>query len=361
MINGFIMKHILKFILPAFGVLLLSGCAKEAKTQANYANKLYFDAWIHVNHPQAVESGNGIYILNDVPGTGAAWNETRDGFAYIDFTVTDLDGQVTNTTHERIAQKVGTYAKGNYYGPKIQIVSDDSCPVGLADALVGMRIGGTRTVAIPSWLQTTTRYSKKEEYLDHSTGNNDAIYTITLRKAIPDGMTGGIANIYRWETDSLEAYVKKNFGPDVDSTAYTTDEGSLKYGFYFQSLTPDPDSTVLNSGSAYSLNYTGRLLNGQVFDTTIADTAKVHGIYDPTRTYEPVQINWADKATDITMGESETAVKDGFKIAVFKMHLNEKARTAFYSVLGYGYSGTGDQIPGFSPLVFELELMKEAD
>ena len=84
----------------------------------------------------------------------------------------------------------------------------------------------------------------------------------------------------------------------------------------FQSLTPDPDSTVLNSGSAYSLNYTGRLLNGQVFDTTIADTAKVHGIYDPTRTYEPVQINWADKATDITMGESETAVKDGFKIAV---------------------------------------------
>ena len=71
MINGFIMKHILKFILPAFGVLLLSGCAKEAKTQANYANKLYFDAWIHVNHPQAVESST-MFPGRERPGTRPA-------------------------------------------------------------------------------------------------------------------------------------------------------------------------------------------------------------------------------------------------------------------------------------------------
>ncbi len=354
------MKHIVKFIIPALGVLLLSGCAKEAKTQANFAKKLYFDAWLHVNYPDAVERGNGIYILNDVPGTGTAWDASRDGFAYIDYTATDLDGQVSGTTIERIAKKVGTYAKGNYYGPKIQIVGETFCPAGIEDALVGMRIGGTRTVAIPCWLQTTSRYSDKEDYLNQSTDLSDAIYTITLRNIIADGMTDGIANIYRWEADSLDAYVKKNFGAAVDSTAYTTDEGSFKYGFYFQSLTEKPDTTKLESGNAYTLNYTGRLLNGQVFDTTIADTAKVHGIYDPTRTYEPVTINWADKYSDLTMGDSESSMIDGFKLALYKMHLNEKARTAFYSVLGYGHTGSGDKIPGFSPLVFEFELLKEA-
>ena len=61
------------------------------------------------------------------------------------------------------------------------------------------------------------------------------------------------------------------------------------------------------------------------------------------------------------MGESETSLVDGFSLGLFWMHPGEKAVVGFYSSLGYGLTGSGGSIPGFSPLVFELELMEEEE
>ena len=39
------------------------------------------------------------------------------------------------------------------------------------------------------------------------------------------------------------------------------------------------------------------------------------------------------------------------------MKSHEKGVGIFYSVLGYGSSGSGNAIPGFSPLMFEIEVV----
>ena len=39
------------------------------------------------------------------------------------------------------------------------------------------------------------------------------------------------------------------------------------------------------------------------------------------------------------------------------MKSHEKGVGIFYSALGYGSSGSGNAIPGFSPLMFEIEVV----
>jgi FKBP-type peptidyl-prolyl cis-trans isomerase FklB len=345
----------LTILAPA---LLLAGCAKEPATQTNYTNKLNFDAWIHVNHPAAVAAGNGIYILEDEPGTGEMWDAENDLFAYLDYTVTDLDGIVSSTTSEKIAKKVGTYDKADYYGPRMQLVMEGNSAVGLDDALAGMRIGGTRTVAIPSWLQTTARHDSADEYLAESVSASDAIYTITLRHKIADGLDEerGMGHIYCWEADSLEKYAAA-YMHGVDSTTYSSDGEGSKFGFYYDSVYR-PVEDLMPRDTTFKINYTGRLLNGRAFDTTIANVAKDNDIYSASRTYEPVSITMSETLSEISMDES-TSLIEGFRYALAWLHPHEKAVFAFYSPLAYSYSGSGTKIPPFSPLVFEIEVVDE--
>ncbi|MDK2825747.1 peptidylprolyl isomerase [Methanolobus vulcani] len=48
------------------------------------------------------------------------------------------------------------------------------------------------------------------------------------------------------------------------------------------------NSRVVQVGDNVSVNYTGMLEDGTVFDTSIADVAKANGIYNPARNYEPL-------------------------------------------------------------------------
>ena len=346
-------------VLPLALAALLCGCAKEPVSQANFTNKLNFDAWVHVNHPSAVAAGNGIYILDEQPGTGAAWDAENDLFAYLDYTVTNFDGIVSSTTSERIAKKVGTYDKSYYYGPRMQLIMEGNSVAGLDDALVGMRVGGTRTVAIPSWLQTTLRYDTADKYLAESVSANDAIYTLTLRKKIADGLdeTHGMGHIYCWEADSLEKYVAVHMH-GVDSTWYSSSEEGSKFGFYYDPVYRPDAENLMPRDTTFKINYTGRLLNGRAFDTTIANVAKDNDIYSASKTYEPVSITMSETLTEISLDES-TSLIDGFRYALAWLHPHEKAVFAFYSPLAYSYSGSGMAIPPFSPLVFEIEVVDE--
>ena len=62
-----------------------------------------------------------------------------------------------------------------------------------------------------------------------------------------------------------------------------------------------------------------------------------------------------------TPNEEGTTVVDGFAFCLSKLRPFEKVICAFYSELGYGYSGKAPSIPKLCPLVFEIEVVAEPE
>lgn len=342
--NNIMIKKL--FLYVAVVAVFMTGCAKSEKTSSRESTKRYLDAWISINHPDATSTELGTYILDDEPGTGSEYEEKA--FIIVKYTIRDLEGNVTSTTDKKIAQRIGDYNPSYYYGNQVWLSGEGSLPIGVEDMLDGMKVGGTRTALIPSWLFTTNRYKNKSDYFKKKLKNegSSAIYTVTL-----EGFTDNILDV---ECDSMRVYSKK-YLDGVDTTSY---------GFYYKSLVEPADTHAFSSDTSIYINYTGRLLNRQVFDTTDPDTAKMYNIYSSSKTYSPVEINWSDEYSNITMSSdssSDTDLITGFKMTLWKMRKYEKGVGMFFSPYGYASSGSGNTIPAYAPLVFEIEIVDKPE
>lgn len=326
--------------IPA--MLLVSGCADNKDKTSDEINKEYIEAWMKVNHPGITPTGKGIYILDDKEGTGEALGD-EDYFAMIEYTVAGMDGTISATTYPKIAQQIGTYDKSYYYGPHAYLRDAYTTPVGVLEILSGMKVGGVRTALVPSWLNVTEGYSG-------SSKASNAIYTITLADKTDD--------IRQWEIDTLERYAQKCMS-DVDSS-FT--------GYYYLQLKAPSDTNTLPRDTSFYINYTGKLLNGLVFDTTVEDTAKFYGIYSSSKTYAPVKIQLNENYNEITLESSSSSsssgsssVVTGFAYCLSQLKRYEKGVCAFMSQYGYKYNGNGNAIPSYAPLVFEIEMVDEPE
>ena len=212
---------------------------------------------------------------------------------------------------------------------------------GIDALLEGMRQGGTRTAIIPSWMCTQERYDNTEEYLKHETEGTTAIYTIKFLDQT--------ANLAEYEYNNLRNYAASNWAvTDTISTA----------AVFFKSFTEfASEPAQMPSDTTVYVNYIGRRVSdGQVFDTSIADTAKFYHIYDPTRDYQPVSYKWAEKADDMA---TNNKIVSGFAHGLHQMHAGEKASFAFGYNLGYKSSAKGNLIPAYAALRFDVELVPE--
>mgnify|MGYP002620896315 CR=1 FL=1 len=347
-------RTILYFILAAG---LLCACAKDPKGGLNDDAYLYFESWIQVNHPDAEHTALGAYILEDTPGTGAAPGDP-DLNPYIRVTATSrsLSGTIQTTTEAQLAKQLGTYDDIDYYGPEIWDRSDNGLAAGLEEAISTMRVGGSRTVAIPGWLLgynstdgSFYRYDTAQEYLDKVSASSATIYELTLEELIPD--------TDKWEADSCGRYISRLFpGRSVLD--------SLEFGIYYF-RTGEPSSTEsFHEDTTLYVNYIGRRLDGTVFDTNIADTAKFYGLYSASSSYGPAAVSWygdEESHTDITFtsygSSSSSSVITGFSYALDQMHPHEQGTAIFISDWGYGTSGSGITIPGYSPLRFDFQIV----
>lgn len=327
------MKHSIIIASAVLAALLSQSCAKSPELGTNDANKKYLDSWILINHPDAQRDAQGIFILDDEPGQGRAIGSAEDyPFAYVSYTKTDLEGNILETTEEKVAQQIGTYSEGNYYGPKVVVRLMGSMTAGMERLLDGMHVGGTRTAMVPGWFDTSTkRFAKEEDYMEYVTGS-DYIYKLTLHDSYK--------NMGDIQIDSIENYLRKNFKAQPDS---------VMFGYYYIQLTPPTDTTTISKSTTVYVNYTGRLLNDQVFDTTDDKTAKDAGIYSRSKTYEPYGVELAEDYTEMD------TVK-GFSYCVSNMKAGEKGICIFYSDLGYSSSAQAS-IPAFSPLRFDIEMI----
>lgn len=326
------------YILAGFVVL---SCAKAVKTGPNEAEQRYFNAWMSQNHPGVQPTGLGIYILEEEDGTGATVKE--DGFIYADYVTTDLEGNITSYTDKQTAKQLGKYDTTSFYGPKVMSTTEGTMPAGLAEALIGMKEGGRKKVIIPSWLMSHMSYETEEEYLASSSSSASTIYDITVRTYTD--------SIQLHEINLIEDYIKKN--PQIFNSKMVNDTT----GFYYQPLSENISTEKFEKDTTIYINYTGRLLNGLVFDTTIEKVAKDNDIYSSSRTYGPTEVNWGEKYDDLTLGSSKSTVIPGFALTLWHMHPMEKGMGVFYSPLGYSFNGSGSSIPGYAPLIFEIEIV----
>ncbi len=135
----------------------------------------------------------------------------------------------------------------------------------------------------------------------------------------------------------------------VDANKYITSNklvmkatpSGLKYVVFKQSTKPKP-----RAGDTVLVNYTGHLLNGQVFDTSVASVAENAGLLQEGRTYEPISF---------VLGSGQ--VIKGWDEGILLLNTGAKAKFVIPSSLAYGDQGQGDTIPPYSTLVFDVELV----
>ena len=355
------MKKVFSAALYIVAAIFLTGCAKTVIPGPNEANKLQFDAWMKLNYPDIEPTGLGIYVIDEEDGNGAAI--TDKGFALVDYKISSLEGNISSYTEEETAKQLGDYSITNYYGPKFLTTFKTTIQAGVGDALYGMKVGGYRKVIVPSWLMTSKEFATAEDYLnyydeDDSPSYSSTVYDLTVRDFTED--------INKWQIDSIVRFfgndkVKIVGTPGNEVFSGMTEADSVKTGFFYKQLAAPQDTTSFKKDTVLYINYTGKLLNGLVFDTNIERVAKDNNLYSSSRTYEPMQINWAEKYEDLTMTSSKSDMIPGFAMTLWQMRAMEKGVGVFYSNYGYGVSGSGSSIPGYAPLIFEIELVAKPE
>jgi len=99
-------------------------------------------------------------------------------------------------------------------------------------------------------------------------------------------------------------------------------------------------------GDVIKVNYTGRLLDGRVFDTNSKEIAQSSGVYDERRPY--------DVPSEFKL---DTLLFKGWVEALPMMNVGTKAKLILPSALGLGQR-SGGIIPPYAPMVFEVELLE---
>ncbi len=120
----------------------------------------------------------------------------------------------------------------------------------------------------------------------------------------------------------------------------------LDNGIRIATLQARPDSALLKVGETASIQYTGRLLDGStVFDTNVPTAAAIAS--DPTS---------VTAGFDVTIGQS--SVVAGWTEGLKQVRRGEKFLLIFPSSLGYGPAGSQPKIPAYSPLLFEMNVLR---
>jgi len=356
-------KYLKLFAVLFLLAVLFGSCAKTVSENLNVPAKRALDAWLSVHDlGQTVKTGHGIYITYDEQGTGDAVKDSQ--FVFLDFRYSVLeDSTIAGYSDEALAKQLGAYSKGNFYGASAfhMVISD--IPTGIIDLIHGsgekdpesprwdvMRIGGTRSGIIPGWLTGTGyNYETEQEYMDNVSGSN-YFYTIKVTAVTDD--------IEVWQQDTIQKFMAKT-GKIVEDTT------SLGIWYYRDKAREIErgvevlDSVDLHKDTTIYINYIGRLLNGNVFDTNISEVAKQYGIYSSSSSYEPVEVTCSTDSTSIQMNSS--SVISGFGYMIWAMHPFESGRGIFPARLGYGASGSMPKIPSYAPLIFDIDIVEEPE
>lgn len=134
----------------------------------------------------------------------------------------------------------------------------------------------------------------------------------------------------------IDAYLKEK-GIDAQKT-----EAGVRYV-----ITQEGEGENAVSGQTVAVNYSGYLLDGTYFDSSVKEVAQEKGLYNPQREpYSPY---------DVTI--DQTSVIRGWHDALKVMNKGSKATVYIPSSLAYGPQRRSEEIKENSILVFDLEIV----
>ncbi|MFD2144768.1 FKBP-type peptidyl-prolyl cis-trans isomerase [Mucilaginibacter antarcticus] len=175
------------------------------------------------------------------------------------------------------------------------------------------------------------------------------IYDLKIVKVIPKGtMTDQVfqSTVTKYMSDMTEAEKTKE---PVKIKRYI-DEQKLNVtktdsGLYY-AITKAGSGPNIAVGDTAVINYTGHLINGKVFDSSVKDEAvkaKLPGA--DQRPFAPIRV-----------AVGQRAVIAGWDQGLQLLNKGAKATFVIPSTLGYGAQGAGP-IAGYTPIVFDVEVI----
>jgi len=158
--------------------------------------------------------------------------------------------------------------------------------------------------------------------------------------------------------DQVDGYLKKEKADNEQAEKVNLDK-YIKSNNLNPTMTADGLGYIISkqgvgpkveAGDTVLVNYTGRLLNGKVFDTNDEETAKASKKFDIQRKmgggYAPIHFA-------VGIGQ----VIKGWDEGLLLLNKGSKAKFIIPSNLGYGDRSPGGDIVPFSSLVFDVELV----
>jgi len=286
------MKRFFNYIFPSFLVLtILFSCQKEYET-IDVIDDRNIKEYIQLNKINMQEyQGTGIYYQVVSPGTGSEVQYSDKMPALI--TMRSLDGKYVSVDTFNIANRYYNFL--GYYNPE---------PIRIGVKEVLKKSNGTIRMLIPSRLAFGRNGSGSIP------GN--ASLDVTVRAL-------DISKIVQYEDFTIKKYLESN-----SLTGFT----KTTTGLYYKIGQPGTGSPI-TIDSTIVANYTGKLLNGTLFDRALAGseaTFKLNSLVNGWRQGIPF-------------------IKEGGSI-----------RLIVPSTLGYGLEGSSPSIPAFSVLDFEVTV-----
>jgi FKBP-type peptidyl-prolyl cis-trans isomerase FkpA len=156
------------------------------------------------------------------------------------------------------------------------------------------------------------------------------------RNAAMEKIKAESAKLKLAEGANIERYIKSN------KLVVKSTPSGLRYTIRSVGTKPKPQN-----GDTVYVNYTGRTLEGKVFDSSVAADAKAAGLDQPGRPYEP-----------LTFALGTGRVIKGWDEGLLLMNEGSKATFIVPSDLAYGEQGAGADIKPYSPLLFDVQLVK---
>ncbi len=348
----------LKFLLVAVVTIGAFSCAKNSDPVNDVDFYDAFDMWVEQNHPhlEKVEDEEGLYWKLTKNSDESATKPNDSTYVTIEYSAQLSDGTYMLNSDKLRALLLGTFSyRTNYDDPFTFQLANYGSYYGLTYAhylaLQNMSVGDEIEIAAApavGYNYTGSTYlGFGGEIVSDGTPSITTGTTIIKMKLVSMSSTRDLdAQIEAFEYASKIGYDNR-----LDNNGYL-------FIKWLERNENEADS--IHSDTTIYINYTGRFLDGFVFDTNVAEVAEENNIYSSSSTYEAVSYTY-DKSDTTNYSNYIPA----FKHAISVMRLGDKVELIVAPEYAYGSAGgyklDATLIYTETPLRFTIEVINAKD